>query len=54
MNEIIKKVLNKGAPIDTPILIDLKEFSKTGSKRPAALYSFDTITLDSKRGHFFS
>lgn len=29
MNEIIKKVLNKGAPIDTPILIDLKEFFET-------------------------
>lgn len=38
----------------TNMLIDLNECTKTGSKRPAALYSFDTITLDSKRGHFFS
>lgn len=40
--------------LSTNMLIDLNEYSKTGSKRPAALYSFDTITLDSKRGHFFS
>ncbi len=40
--------------LSTNMLIDLNECSKTGSKRPAALYSFDTITLDSKRGHFFS
>ncbi|MBE7705725.1 MAG: NUDIX hydrolase [Cyanobacteria bacterium SIG30] len=36
------------------ILKELNEFTKTNSKRPAQLYSFDTITLDSKRGHFFS
>ncbi len=40
--------------LSTNMLIDLNECTKTGSKRPAALYSFDTITLDSKRGHFFS
>lgn len=40
--------------LSTNMLIYLNECSKTGSKRPAALYSFDTITLDSKRGHFFS
>ncbi len=36
------------------ILKELNEFTKSGSKRPARLYSFDKITLDSKRGHFFS
>ena len=36
------------------ILKELDEYTKTGSKRPARLYSFDKITLDSKRGHFFS
>ena len=36
------------------ILKELDEFSKTSSKRPARLYEFDEITLNSKRGHFFS
>ena len=36
------------------MLKELDEFSKSGSKRPARLYSFDEITLNSKRGHFFS
>ena len=36
------------------ILKELNEFTNSGSKRPARLYSFDKITLDSKRGHFFS
>ena len=36
------------------ILKELNEFTKSGSKRPARLYSFDKITLDSKRGDFFS
>lgn len=55
---ILKKDLDKRnfrkKMLATNMLIDLNECSKTGSKRPAALYSFDTITLDSKRGHFFS
>jgi len=36
------------------ILKELNEYTKSGSKRPAKLYSFDNITLNSKRGHFFS
>ena len=36
------------------ILKELDEYTKSGSKRPARLYMFDKITLDSKRGHFFS
>lgn len=55
---ILKKDLDKRnfrkKMLSTNMLIDLNECSKSGSKRPAALYSFDTITLDSKRGHFFS
>ena len=55
---ILKKSLDKRnfrkKMLSQNILRELKEFTKTGSKRPAQLYSFDTITLDSKRGHFFS
>ncbi len=36
------------------VLKELNECTKVGSKRPARLYSFDNITLNSKRGHFFS
>ena len=36
------------------VLKELNEYTKLGSKRPARLYSFDNITLNSKRGHFFS
>lgn len=40
--------------LSSNILKELNEFTKSSSKRPARLYSFDTITLNSKRGHFFS
>lgn len=43
-----KKTLSSG------ILRELEEFSKSTSKRPARLYCFDNIILNSKRGHFFS
>ena len=33
-------------------LIELNEFSKMGSKRPARLYTFENIRLNSKRAHF--
>ena len=33
-------------------LIELNEFSKSTSKRPARLYTFDKINLDSITGHF--
>ena len=33
-------------------LIELDEFSKISSKRPARLYTFESIKLDSKRAHF--
>ena len=55
---ILKKDLDKRnfrkKVLATNMLIDLNECTKAGSNRPAALYSFDAITLDSKRGHFFS
>src|SRR5574344_481350 len=35
-------------------LKELEEFSKSTSKRPARLYTFDSINLDSKRAHFIS
>ena len=42
----IKKV------ITTDGLRELNEFSKSSSKRPARLYTFDNIKLNSKRAHF--
>lgn len=38
--------------ITTEGLRELNEFSKTNSKRPARLYTFDNIRLNSKRAHF--
>ena len=38
--------------IQTEGLIELEEFSKSGSKRPARLYTFESIKLNSKRAHF--
>ena len=36
------------------ILKELDEYTKSGSKRPERIYYFEKITLNSKRGHFFS
>ena len=38
--------------LGTEGLIELDEYSKTKSKRPARLYRFDKINLNSKRAHF--
>ncbi len=38
--------------LQTEGLVELDEFSKTSSKRPARLYKFETIKLNSKRAHF--
>ena len=55
---ILKKKLDKRnfrkKMLTGNILVETNESTKQGSKRPAALYSFDSFTLDSKRGHFFS
>jgi 8-oxo-dGTP diphosphatase len=40
--------------LGTEGLKELDEFSKTKSKRPARLYTFDNINLNSKRAHFIS
>lgn len=40
--------------LGTEGLRELNEFSKTKSKRPARLYTFDNINLNSKRAHFIS
>ena len=40
--------------LSSNILVETNEYTKSVSKRPAALYMFDNITLNSKRGHFFS
>lgn len=55
---ILKKSLDKRnfrkKMLSSNILVETNEVTKSVSKRPAALYSFDNITLNSKRGHFFS
>ncbi len=38
--------------VTTEGLRELNEFSKSSSKRPARLYTFDNIKLNSKRAHF--
>ena len=38
--------------IQTEGLIELSEFSKSSSKRPARLYTFEHINLNSKRAAF--
>lgn len=35
-------------------LIELDEYTKSSSKRPARLYTFENIQLDSKRAHFIT
>jgi 8-oxo-dGTP diphosphatase len=35
-------------------LMELDEFTKSSSKRPARLYTFENIKLNSKRAHFIS
>ncbi len=40
--------------LSTDGLIELNEFTKSSSKRPARLYTFEKIELNSKRAHFIS
>lgn len=40
--------------LSTPGLIELDEYTKSSSKRPARLYTFENIQLNSKRAHFIS
>lgn len=38
--------------LSTPGLTELEEYTKSSSKRPAKLYTFEHIQLNSKRAHF--
>ena len=38
--------------LSTDGLIELEEYTKSSSKRPARLYTFENIELNSKRAHF--
>ena len=40
--------------LSTEGLIELDEYTKSSSKRPARLYTFESIKLNSKRAHFIS
>lgn len=40
--------------LSTDGLIELDEYTKSSSKRPARLYTFENIKLNSKRAHFIS
>ena len=49
--ELDKRNFRKKA-ITTDGLIELDEYTKSSSKRPARLYTFENIKLNSKRAHF--
>ena len=51
--ELDKRNFRKKA-ITTEGLIELNEYTKSSSKRPARLYTFTNIKLNSKRAHFIS
>ena len=52
MGKLLDKRNFRKKVLCTDGLIELNEFSKSTSKRPARLYTFDKINLDSLRGHF--
>lgn len=54
MNKKLDKRNFRKKALATTGLIELDEYSKSKSKRPARLYTFDKINLDSKRAHFIS
>jgi 8-oxo-dGTP diphosphatase len=54
MNKKLDKRNFRKKALTTEGLRELNEFSKTKSKRPARLYTFDKINLNSKRAHFIS
>ena len=55
---IMRKKLDKRnfrkKALSTDGLIELDEYTKSSSKRPARLYTFENIKLNSKRAHFIS
>ena len=54
MNKKLDKRNFRKKALATDGLRELDEYSKTKSKRPARLYTFDNINLNSKRAHFIS
>lgn len=54
MNKKLDKRNFRKKALTTEGLKELNEFSKSKSKRPARLYTFDKINLNSKRAHFIS
>lgn len=54
MNKKLDKRNFRKKALTTEGLRELNEFSKSKSKRPARLYTFDKINLNSKRAHFIS
>ena len=52
MNKSLDKRNFRKKALTTPGLRELDEYSKSKSKRPARLYTFESISLDSKRAHF--
>ncbi len=54
MNKKLDKRNFRKKVLSTDGLTELNEFSKSKSKRPARLYTFEKISLNSKRAHFIS
>ena len=54
MNKKLDKRNFRKKALGTKGLKELDEYSKVKSKRPARLYTFETIDLNSKRAHFIS
>ena len=54
MNKILDKRNFRKKALSSKGLRELSEYSKAKSKRPAKLYTFDEISLNSKRAHFIS
>ena len=54
MNKTLDKRNFRKKALASKGLRELSEYSKAKSKRPAKLYTFDEISLNSKRAHFIS
>jgi len=54
MNKTLDKRNFRKKALTSKGLRELNEYSKAKSKRPAKLYTFDEISLNSKRAHFIS
>ncbi len=52
MNKKLDKRNFRKKALSTEGLVELNEYTKSSSKRPARLYKFENIKLNSKRAHF--